>query len=73
MAANLQQIALEWAPRVGLSEADVKTYLTDNIYYDLDPACLEGLQLFYRYAEECGVLPAAPPLHFLDAAKTAAI
>ena len=72
-AENLQQIAREWAPRVGLNEAEVKTYLTDNIYYDLDPACLEGLQLFYRYAEECGALPAAPPLHFLDAAKTAAI
>ena len=72
-AGNLQRIAREWAPRLGLSEADVKTYLTENIYYDLDAACLEGLQLFYRYAQECGALPAAPPLQFLDAAKTAAI
>ncbi len=70
---NLQHIAREWAPRLGLSEADVKTYLTDNIYYYLDPACLDGLQLFYRYAEECGALPAAPLLRFLDVAKTAAI
>ena len=72
-AGNLQQIAREWAPRLGLSEEDVKTYLTENIYYDLDPACLDGLRLFYRYAEECGVLPAAPLLRFLDVAKTAAI
>jgi chorismate dehydratase len=70
---NLQEIAREWAPRLGLSDTDVKTYLTENIYYDLDRACLEGLQLFYRYAEECGALPAAPRLRFLDAAKTAAI
>jgi chorismate dehydratase len=71
--ASLQQIAREWAPRLGLREADVKTYLTENIYYDLDPACLEGLQLFYRYAEECGALPAAPPLQFLDVARIAVI
>jgi chorismate dehydratase len=70
---NLQRIAREWAPRLGLSEADVITYLTENIYYDLDTACLDGLQLFYRYAEECGALAAAPSLRFLDLAKTAAI
>jgi hypothetical protein len=56
---------------LGLSEADIKVYLTENIYYDLDPACLDGLQLFYRYASECGVLPAAPELRFLDVAKIA--
>ena len=70
--ASLDQIAREWAPRLGLSEAEIRTYLTENIYYDLDPACLDGLQLFYRYASECGALPAAPALHFLDVAKIAA-
>ena len=69
---NLGQIAREWAPRLGLSQSEIKTYLTENIHYDLDPACLEGLQLFYRYAGECGALPAAPALHFLDVAKIAA-
>ena len=70
--ASLDRIAREWAPRLGLSEAEVKSYLTENIYYDLDPACLDGLQLFYRYANECGALPEAPSLRFLDAAKIAA-
>ena len=69
--ASLDRIAREWAPRLGLSETGIRTYLTDNIYYDLDAGCLEGLQLFYRYASDCGVLPAAPSLHFLDVAKTA--
>lgn len=67
--ASLDRIAREWAPRLGLSEAAIRAYLTENIYYDLDPACLDGLQLFYRYASECGVLPAAPELRFLDVAK----
>jgi chorismate dehydratase len=70
---NLQQIAREWAPRLGLSEAEIRSYLTENIHYDLDPTCLDGLQLFYRYAKECGVLPAAPALRFLDVARIAAI
>ncbi len=69
---NLDQIAREWAPRLGLSESEIRTYLTENIHYDLDPACLDGLRLFYRYASECGALPAAPALRFLDVAKIAA-
>jgi len=56
---------------VGLSEEEVRSYLTENIHYQLDPGCLEGLQLFYRYAAECGALPSAPPLHFVEAAKFA--
>lgn len=70
---SLARIAQEWAPRVGLSGLQVREYLTQNIHYDLDAACLEGMQLFLRYAHECGVLPAAPPLCFLEAAKLAVI
>ena len=67
LPASIAQIAREWAPRLTLSEDEVTTYLTHNIYYYLDPACLEGLQLFYQYAQECGALPAAPPVSFLVA------
>jgi chorismate dehydratase len=67
--ASLDQIALEWAPRLGLSETDVRSYLTENIYYHLDSPCLEGLQLFYRYAAEIGALPAAPSIDFLSTAN----
>jgi len=64
--SSVNQIAREWAPRVGLSEPDVRAYLTENIYYQLDAGCLEGLQLFYRYAAETDALPAAPELQFAD-------
>lgn len=67
--ASLGQIATEWAPRLGLSESEVRSYLTENIYYHLDAACMEGLQLFYRYAGEIGALPAAPKIDFLPDAK----
>ena len=66
---NLGKIAEEWAPRVGLTKAEVKQYLTENIHYFLDAPCLAGLQLFYRYAEECGALPGLAALRFLDVAQ----
>jgi chorismate dehydratase len=64
--ASLDQIAGEWAPRLGISEEDVRSYLTGNIHYQLDTGCLDGLQLFYRYAAEIGALPAAPELRFAE-------
>jgi chorismate dehydratase len=70
--ANLNQIAREWAPRLGMSEIDVRNYLTQNIHYQLDAGCLEGLQLFYRYAAEVGALPPAPELQFVNTTKEVA-
>jgi chorismate dehydratase len=61
---SLDHITREWAPRLGLKEANVRSYLTENIYYHLDAPCLEGLQVFYRYAAEIGALPAAPEIRF---------
>lgn len=69
---SLDRICGQWAPRLGLSKHDVRSYLTENIHYNLDPGCIEGLELFYRYAAEVGALPVAPELEFLDAAKATA-
>jgi chorismate dehydratase len=72
-ADNLDIIAREWAARVGLSEPEIKVYLTENIHYQLDSACLEGLRLFYRYAAEVGALPKAPALGFVQASPSQAV
>jgi chorismate dehydratase len=66
VGANVNRIAREWAPRLNLTENEIISYLTENIHYYLDPACLEGMNLFFRYARECGALPSAPELHFLE-------
>jgi chorismate dehydratase len=71
-SASIHQLAREWAPRLNLSEGEVESYLTQNIHYRLDPGCLEGLQLFYRYGAEVGALPAAPELLFASALPPAA-
>lgn len=70
---SVGHISHEWAPRLGLQEENVRSYLTESIYYKLDAACLEGLQLFYRYAAEMGALPPAPEIDFLDAARVATV
>jgi chorismate dehydratase len=72
-SASLDRIVREWAPRLGLSEFEARSYLTESIYYHLDAACLEGLHLFYRYAAEIGALPHAPKMSFLNATSAAVI
>lgn len=69
---NLARIVQEWASRLSLTEETVRAYLTENIHYQLDSGCLEGLRLFYKYATEVRALPEAPELHFADStAETA--
>jgi len=69
--ANVDALARDWAPRVGISEQAVRTYLSENIDYSLDDENLAGLELFLRYAVECGVLPATKQLEFVGEATSA--
>jgi chorismate dehydratase len=62
---NVEVIAREWAPRLGLAECEITKYLTQNIHYVLDEENSEGLDLFYRYAAELGLIPEAPSLRLL--------
>jgi chorismate dehydratase len=64
---QIPEIAAAWAPRLQLKEELLREYLTTNIDYSLDADNLRGLKLFFRYAEELKVLPAAPEIRFLEA------
>jgi len=65
LPANLERIVEEWSPRLQLPSSLLRTYLSQNIHYYLDPPCLDGLSLFYRYAAEIGALPHQPQLAFM--------
>lgn len=56
---NLDVLAREWAPRVGISKSEVHSYLTENIYYALDQKVLDGLWTFFEMGREEGLLPPA--------------
>ncbi len=66
---NIAEISSSWSTRLGLAQREVAAYLTQHIHYSLDPDCLEGMRLFYRYAQDCGALPPAPELRFLEVPK----
>jgi chorismate dehydratase len=62
---HLDDLAEEWSTRIEVPRETIRFYLTNNIHYILDDACLRGLDVFYRLAAECGALPVAPPLTML--------
>lgn len=64
---HIDQLAREWSPKIGISEQEVRTYLTQNIDYHLDAENLEGLALFFQYAVELKLIDRAPDLRFLPA------
>jgi chorismate dehydratase len=63
--AHIEDLVAEWTPRLAIPPATIRAYLTQNIHYALDPACLEALHLFRRYAYEIGLLPPLPGPRFL--------
>ena len=63
--ANLRIIAQEWSQKLRLSEANILSYLTENVHYHLDRQNHAGLNLFLRYSQELGLIPAGPELRFL--------
>ena len=62
--ANIATIARLWSAHVGLSPAAITDYLTRHIDYTLDAENRAGLELFYRYAAELGLIPEVPSLRF---------
>jgi chorismate dehydratase len=55
--AHVEDLVAEWTPRIAIPPATIRAYLSGNIHYTLDPACLEALSLFRGYAAEIGLLP----------------
>lgn len=67
----LEEIAREWSGRLQITPAEVKNYLTRNIYYQLDQDCLDGMGLFFHYAAEYGAVERLRPVSFLQPATAA--
>ena len=62
--AHLDDIASDYAPRLGLTPEAVKVYLTENIDYSLDEENRKGLELFYSLAHKIGLIPENREIQF---------
>ena len=63
--AHIEDLVAEWTPRLALPPSTIRHYLTGNIHYTLDPACIEAIRIFRQYATEVASLPTLGKLHFL--------
>ncbi|HXH49195.1 MAG TPA: menaquinone biosynthesis protein [Terriglobia bacterium] len=62
--AHIDDIASEYAPRLGLAHEALTVYLKENIDYSLDEENRKGLELFYRLAHEIGLIPGVKEIQF---------
>lgn len=65
--AEIPRIARDFGQRLGLPEPAVRSYLQDNLSYDLNRPEQEALRLFYRLSAAQGLLEQVKPLEFADA------
>jgi chorismate dehydratase len=62
--ANIQNICAAYSAKLGIPGETIRSYLRNNLDYSLDEPNLRGLDLFYAYSAELGLIPAARPLAF---------
>lgn len=62
---HLEDLVSEWSPRIAISPATIRHYLTQNIHYTLTPECIQTIELFRSFAAEASILPPLPHLQFL--------
>lgn len=59
---HTEDIITAYEPDVPLPRDELRTYLRDNICYDLDDELRAGLELFYRLAHKHELIPRVRPL-----------
>jgi chorismate dehydratase len=63
---RIDTLVREWVPRIPLPAEIIRTYLTRNIHYTLDPDCIRAIEHFRALGVQLGVLPPLPLLNLLS-------
>ena len=63
--ANLDEIAQAYAAQIGLSEDEIRNYLTENIVFSVDEEMREGLLLYFRLARNHNLIHEVRPPEFI--------
>lgn len=64
---HIGEIAASYQGTVGLSLAEIESYLRENISYELEAELRAGLDLFYRLAHKHNIIREVRPLNFIGA------
>jgi chorismate dehydratase len=62
---HIPDIAKRYAESLSLKEEFLREYLTENVDYHMDDACVEGLRVFYEMAARVGAIKSARSVEFL--------
>ena len=62
---HIDDLVDEWTPRIALAPDVIRTYLTENIHYQLDSACIQAIETFRQLAAQVDALDPLPNLRFL--------
>ena len=64
--AHLDEIAAKYEPQIGLSPAEIKDYLTENIAFRMDEEMKKGLELYFELARKHNLIDLKKPLRLLS-------
>jgi chorismate dehydratase len=62
---QIPAIAQHYSQALSLKEEFLREYLTENVHYYMDDACVEGLRQFYDMAARVGAIKRARSLEFV--------
>ncbi len=68
---SVSKIAEVYSQKLGVSKDVISSYLLDNLDYSLDEVHLRGLDLFFRHAQQLGVISRVEPIRFYDPVPSA--
>lgn len=63
--ANLDQIAETYAEQIGLSEGEIRNYLTENIVFSADEEMKKGLTQYFELARKHQLIDQAKPFELV--------
>lgn len=62
----IEEIIKTYKRTLGLSDKQIRDYLTNNVTFELDGNLQQGMQLYFQLAEQHGLLEKRRPLEVLD-------
>ena len=63
--AHVEEIAALYKDKVGLSFDEIRSYLLENISFELTEELSAGLELFYHLAQKQKIIPEVRPLKMI--------